>query len=301
MNVISPTLVQEGWLQQVEAIQQQMSRVQQEASTGLAFSTPAENPVGTAAVIALDAQKNAARNFEASQNTAANVLQVVAGSLGGMTHVLQQAEQLAIAMDSPTASGSTGAALSEAQALLGQLTELLNTQTDGYYVFAAADPLTPVATSVALINVPSSASTAPWTWELPVAPGLDTPISVNGFEPGIQAGGVSGFSVALQALNTLVTEVASGSTATAQGEIHQALSALTTATAVTGTYQDMVQQTGSQMQTWLTALSSQLSGTEDANMAQVASSLSTTETIYQAALRAGSTLLQANLWTVIKP
>lgn len=301
MNVISPTLLQDGWLQQVDGLQQHMSRIQEEASTGLAFTTPAQNPVGTAAVIALDAQETQAKTFASAQTTAGNVLQVVTGSLSGMTSVLQQAEQLAITVNSRTAAGNTGAALAEAQSLVGQLTDLLNTQTDGYYVFAAQDPTSPVATSVALLNVPSLATAAPFTWELPVAPGLETPISLNGFESGVMVGSVSGFSVALQALNTLIAEIPSGSTATAQGAIHQALDALTTANAVAGTYQDMVQQSQGQMQTWLTTLKSQVATTQDANMAQVVSDLSTEETVYQAALQAGSTLLQANLWTVIKP
>ena len=301
MNIISPTLLQDGWLQQVDALQQQMNQVQQEASTGLAFTTPAQNPVGTAAVIALDAQETQAQNFESAQATASNVLQVVTGSLAGMTNVLQQAEQLAITVNSATGSQDTGAAAAQAAALVGQLTNLLNTQTDGYYVFAAQNPTSAVATSVALLNVPSSATVAPFTWELPVAPGLTTPISVNGFESGVMVGSVSGFSVALQALNTLVAEIPGGSTATAQGAIHQALDAITTANAVAGTYQDMVQQSQSQMQTWLTTLQSQAATTQDANMGQVVTDLSTEETVYQAALQAGSTLLKDNLWTVIKP
>ncbi|MGC8487847.1 MAG: hypothetical protein ACP5QO_06455 [Clostridia bacterium] len=301
MDIISPTLVQDGWLQQVSQLQEAIGQTQEQAATGLAFTTPAENPVGTAAVIALSAQETQARDLQTSQTTAGNVLQVVTGGLTGITGILQQAEQLAISVNSPASGSTAGAAVAEAQALVGQLTALLNTQADGYYVFAASDPTQPVASSVALLNAPSSATVSPWSWELPVAPGLTTPISINGFEAGVMVGSVSGFSVALQALNALVAEIPGASTATAQGQIQTALDAITTANAVAGTYQDLVQQGQNQMQTWLTTLETQVSTTQSANMVQVASQMATEQAVYQAALQAGNMLIQADLWTVIKP
>lgn len=301
MNILSPQMVQDSLLSQVDQLQQNMGQIQRQAATGLAFQNPQDNPVGTAAVIALQGQQTQAEDIQQALTTGQNTLQVVAGALGGMTTLLQRAQQLAITATEPGSQGSSAATVAEAQALAEQLAGLLNTQTDGYYVFAASNPTAPVATSVALVNVPTLATVTPWQWQLPIAPGQENPVTINGFEPGVALGTVSAFSVAIQALNALIAEIPTGNTAAAQSTLHQALDAITTANALVGTYQDINQQGQTQMQTWLTTVQTQIGTTQDANMAQVVSQLTQEETVYQAALQAGNSLIKADLWTVINP
>jgi flagellin-like hook-associated protein FlgL len=300
LPAITPTLVQTGWLASVDQIQQQLTIAQGEAASGLAFTTPDQNPVGTAAVDALDGQLTATAVIQHHLTTAQNTLTVVTGALSQMVDLVDRANQLALTFANPGTAPGQSAAVAQATALRNAFVGLLNTESAGQYVFAAANPLAPVATTAAVTNLPA-AGAAPWAWVLPTGPGSSTPVTLNGFEPGVAVGTQSGWSVALNALNALIAAIPTGQTGSAQQALVQAQHTLATAVAVAGTYQDAVQigQTAASQQQ--TALQAQRASIQDANLPAVLTTLSTEQTELQAALQAGNALLQADLWTVIKP
>lgn len=300
LSALTPTLVQTTWLSGVNQLQEQLATAQEQVATGRAFTSPAENPVGTAGVLALDAQLTATGILQGHLTTAQNTLGVVTGALSQMMHLMDQANQLAISMKNAGTSTGKAAAVAQATTLRNAFVSLLNTQSAGQYVFAAGTPLQSVATTSGVTNLPATGAT-PWAWVLPTSPHSSTPVTLNGFEPGVAVGGQSGWAASLKALNALITAIPTGHLSNAATALQTAQTAVANANAVAGTYQEAVQigQTAASAQS--TALQSQRASIQDANLPQVMSQLATRQTELQSALAAGQALLKADLWTVITP
>jgi flagellar hook-associated protein 3 FlgL len=80
--------------------QAQLSQIYQEISSGVALSTPADNPLGAAQAVQLSSTATALSQYTTNQNAALSSLQAESSTLGSVLTTLQSANTLALSVGS---------------------------------------------------------------------------------------------------------------------------------------------------------------------------------------------------------
>lgn len=279
------------------ALQTQMTTLQEEEASNLAYTAPDQAPATIVASMTVTSGLDAEQWDQTNLTTANEVLTTVNGALEQMTQLLNSAEALAVQASNATTQipDEMTALVATAEHYVTEYAGLLNTQAQGVYVFAAADPFQPVVVGSSLVNQPAPGSTA-WVWQLPVQPGVSVAITANGYEPGIAPGSTSVFVTAWNALNHLVSALQQGAPSTAEGALQQAASELNSLTAYMGAQQTNVHTFANQASTAILAAQEHLSALDSVNLPAVLSQQAADQTAYEAALQATGALLQLSLW-----
>jgi flagellar hook-associated protein 3 FlgL len=135
---VTDTSIREAWLQALATTQARLARTQDQVSTGLRFSRPAEDPVG--AVQVLDLNRALAQSTQYSRNAdiASNRLGLEETTLARAGDVLQRLRELAVEANNATQTNETRASIAtEVRQALEGLVQLANTQdAGGNYLFS---------------------------------------------------------------------------------------------------------------------------------------------------------------------
>jgi flagellar hook-associated protein 3 FlgL len=135
---VTDASIREAWLQALATTQARLARTQNQVSTGLRFSRPAEDPVG--AVQVLDLNRTLAQSSQYSRNAdlAANRLGLEETTLARVGDVLQRVRELAVEANNATETNETRASIAtEVRQALESLVQLANTQdASGNYLFS---------------------------------------------------------------------------------------------------------------------------------------------------------------------
>jgi flagellar hook-associated protein 3 FlgL len=134
---VSNLLQTEVSSQQITQTQQQLLEVQNELSTGQRINTPSDDPGDSAIVMqiqkTLDQRDAYAKNLQNTQNQ----LSEVDSSLGNLTDLLQQAQNIASQnVGSQVTADQRQAAAAVIESLYNQAVSTGNTQFEGSYIFA---------------------------------------------------------------------------------------------------------------------------------------------------------------------
>jgi len=135
---ISTLSFQMNAVDQMDALQQAMSKTQTELSTGKQIQTAADNPVGMTQVVQLNTQLSASQQYVANGNLAGTNLKLEAQALTDATNVLQSVRDTAIQGNNATMNTSDRQNLAtQLQQQLQQLVGIGNRQDgQGNYVFS---------------------------------------------------------------------------------------------------------------------------------------------------------------------
>lgn len=151
---ISTLSFQMNAVDQMDALQQAMSKTQTELSTGKQIQTAADNPVGMSQVVQLDTQLSASRQYVTNGNLAGASLNLETQALGDATNTLQSVRSLIVEANTSTINASQRQDIStQLQQLEQQLVGIGNRQdAQGNYLFsgyaAGTQPFTQNGTSV---------------------------------------------------------------------------------------------------------------------------------------------------------
>ena len=122
----------------MENQQSQLLQVQQQISTGVAISNPADNPLGAAQAVTLSATSATLTQYTSNQTTALTALQLEDTTLSSVTSTLQSINSLVIQAQNGSLNDNDRQALAnQMEGYRNQLLTLANT-TDGAgnYIFA---------------------------------------------------------------------------------------------------------------------------------------------------------------------
>jgi flagellar hook-associated protein 3 FlgL len=275
----------------------QQDALTSELSSGLAVSSPGDDPLAASQGVALGSAISREDAYVQSATSLEGMLQTSDSALGSAVTQITSAISLATSGLNGTLSGSD---LSEIGTQLGairdQVVSLANTEYAGSYLFSgtagSTQPYTNDTSTTPATAVYSGDTNQQYT-ETPS--GQKIAVSV----PGSAIFSASGADV-LGSLNKLIadfsTGTASASTQADMNELSAGLSNLSAQRAVLDTSLGTLQQTSSYASTEETNLEAQQSTLVSANTATIATQLSATETQQQALMSVMSTIGSKSLF-----
>lgn len=271
-----------GSLDQVQANGQQLS---QELSSGVSITSLSQNPVGAGENVLLLNQIQQDDSFSTSSNLVTGQLQVADSALGSVVSELTQAISLATRANNGTLNASDVKSISNQIAgILDEVQSLANTNYQGQYIFAggktgSAPFSTTTATSPGITSYNGDANVN----HLVLPNGQKIQLNV----PGDQIFLGSGTNSVFGALNALVADYSSGTVNTTQAVSDTA--ALSTALNYVSQQRVTIDNSMTQLSAAASAvtnektqLTTQQTNLMQADLAQVASQLSLSETQQQA-------------------
>ncbi|MBC7339113.1 MAG: flagellar hook-associated protein FlgL [Firmicutes bacterium] len=282
----------DGVLADLRSTWSRLSRYERELSSGKRLLRPSDDPVGVVRSLSLRSELNRINRYLANADDASNWLEITDAALGQAGDVIQRVRELAVSTLGTVPRSTLQAVHAEVSRLLEQLVAIGNTQYADRYIFAGQQTLTPPFT---LTGNPTS------------------PVSYNGDARPIWREVGSGITVqvnrpgdgALQrAMVTTATFVHALDTAISTGgtvppgvldDLDGALDAILQERAQVGADAHRIEATRSRLQDSVYEVTSLLSETEDADMAEVIVRLTSTEAAYRAALEAGARIIQPSL------
>src|ERR1700677_347550 len=124
---------------QITGTQTQLLTIQNELSTGLAVNTPSDNPAAAAIIIQLQQTLNRQASYNDTINGVSSQMSQTDTSLGNLTTLLQQAEQIASAdVGSDVSQTQRTSDATVVQSIYSQAMTIANSQYNGQYLFGGA-------------------------------------------------------------------------------------------------------------------------------------------------------------------
>src|SRR5580704_17181046 len=124
---------------QIDSEQGQPVTIENELATGNAINTPSDNPAASAIIIQLQQSLNRQSSYTDTINSASAQLSQSDSSLGNLSTLLQQAEQIASAdVGSDVSQSQRTADASVVQTIYNQALTIANQQYNGQYLFGGA-------------------------------------------------------------------------------------------------------------------------------------------------------------------
>jgi flagellar hook-associated protein 3 FlgL len=134
---VTQSLNQTQFLTAIDALESNISQTQNQVSSGLAFTTPAQDPIAAGAVSNYDQALAQSNQYTANGNSAQSSLQTEESTLTQVQDQLQSLRSLALEANSGTQSSADLSALAQqASQIQSTLLSLANTQNaGGGYIF----------------------------------------------------------------------------------------------------------------------------------------------------------------------
>ena len=286
-------------LAEVAQTQQQVNTDEQEIASGLSVNEPSDNPGAAALLVENAGQTSEADQFERSIGSIQGEIQSADSTLDSVTTALQQAISLGTEGANGTENAADRAAIVvQIQGIQSQLLNLANLTYQGNYVFAGT--ATQAAAYVLDPSSPSGVTYQGNTGVNRVRVGSQITLQTN--LPGSQLFSASGGNV-FQSIQDLITSLQGGNTAsigTAVTEVGDASSYLSEESVF---YGNALNQLTSQ-QTYLASDTTELAQQETtiggADLPNVISNLTTSQTSLQATLEAIAQTESTNLFQYLK-
>lgn len=135
MRITNNTLT-DGYLRNLSRNLNQMQKYQNQLSSGKEVSKPSDNPMAVSKIMNLENSIKTNEQYNRNIDDALGWVKTADGSMGEVTSSLLRARDLIIYGANGTLSDTDRSALAdEVDQLSGQLTQVLNTNYDGRYVF----------------------------------------------------------------------------------------------------------------------------------------------------------------------
>jgi flagellar hook-associated protein 3 FlgL len=125
--------------QNIDSTQSQLLKVENELSTGQAINVPSDNPSAASMIMQLNQTLNRQQTYNDTINTTSSQLAQTDTSLGNLTTLLQQAQQIASAdVGSDVTQTQRQSDIAVVQSLYNQSLSIANQQLNGQYLFGGA-------------------------------------------------------------------------------------------------------------------------------------------------------------------
>ncbi|MCY0899169.1 MAG: flagellar biosynthesis protein FlgL [Firmicutes bacterium] len=304
---ITPLVISNTLLQNIQNQELQIAQLQEEESTGQKFEVPANNPIAAETTLNLNNALSQLKSYTASAQSAQGWLNQTSGALTSMINlwdqVLQTATQATNSTNSQADLNAMAESVAEMQANLG---EILDTQYESTYIFGGYQNLTPPVPVGANNQYPASVTwpnTAGQAQLFEINSGTSVAVNLTGYEAVGQPAGQNFLASAYNDLGSLVTAIQQGPAAVQAvlPSLESDLNHLTSAQSLIGGRLQQVQNTLTQLQNASADISESVANVSGANMAQVTTQLAQEEDAYQAALQSGSQILSLSLLNFINP
>jgi flagellar hook-associated protein 3 FlgL len=293
----TPTIISSQLVQNLNADQSQQATLEEQLSTGDLINTPSDNPAGASTLMQLNSSLARAQQYVSNANDGLGWLSLGTSTLNSVVSALQTAQQSVMALSGNSLSGQQAAitgTTAQLQSTLQQVLSLANTTYGNQAIFAGTGNVSQAYDSSGNYVGGGNAPTRT------VAPGVTVPVSVTG--PQVFGSGTSGLLGSSGVLQTLITDVSTGTSASLQKAMSTDLTALNSAiqavegqAAVLGANYQRMQSFSQQATNSQAALQSQMSSLDSVNVAQATTQLTQDQQTYQTGLWAAAQIEQHSL------
>ena len=290
MRVTSGMMV-DGVLSDLRGTWARLSRCERQLASGKRISSPSDDPVGVVRALGLRSNLNQVERYLNNVDDGRNWIEMTDTALAQVGDILQRARELAVSTAGSVPDSTLRAAEAEVSRLFEQLAEVGNTSYAGRYIFAGQETLTKPFT------VDTASSPPSYTYGgdsgsilREVGPGVSMQVNRPGDEALVPA-----FDAIRDYLNTLRGGAGAKSPEAVLEGLDGAIDHVLGQRAHVGADGHRLELARARLQDMSFQLKSLLSETEDADMAEVITHLTTEEAAYRAALEAGARIIQPSL------
>lgn len=275
----------------IQSASDRLSKLQQKMSSGKELQKPSDDPFGVTRALQLRSELESNRQYQRNAADANDWHAVTDTTLAHITDLVLRARDLVVQGASDTI-GPAGR-----QAIVAEFTQLVdsvkseaNTKVAGRYVFGGSATLAQPYT-VGGVDTYAGNTDA---MRREIGPGVQIDLNVSGSAAiGDDTSGL------LKAMRDAITHLTAGDTASLQTTDLQAITDsadnVTNLRAEVGARQMRLETASARLQEIEQTQNELLSKTEDADMAKTYVDFSTQQAVYQAALKAGSQVVQPSL------
>jgi flagellar hook-associated protein 3 FlgL len=311
MRVSSSSFAQ-SFLYQTNQLENEQNTLQSEATTGLKFASPADDPSGMSEALDLQTDSTANTQYQSNITQLQDSATTSYNALNGLQTLISQANTIAAGVDGTTSQSAMAADATQVGAILQQALQLANTQdSSGNYIFGGTNVSTPpfAATTDANGNVTGVAYQGNTSLaQAEIAPGVT--VSAQTLGANTTGTGPRGlitdsrygadlFNHLISLQNDLSSGNASAVTTTDVPNLSNDENNIAYQVGSNGVVQSELTNTNAVATQQGTSLTTQMSNLTNANLATTLTQLQQTETAYQAALESGVQVMQISLLNYI--
>ncbi|HVV58492.1 MAG TPA: flagellar hook-associated protein FlgL [Gaiellaceae bacterium] len=288
MTRITNSMVSRTVLADIQNVQAQLTSTQERLSSGKEITKPSDDPFGTSRALLFTSEISANTQYQSNVQDASSWLTTTDAALSSMSSDAGRARDLIL----EGANGSfdqndRDAIADELDQLADSIKTAGNSQYAGNYVFGGTVTQTPPFAMGAVDTYAGNSAAI----NRSIGQGVTMQVNITGDQV---------VSPILAAIRQAAIDLRSGGTpgnlgTTDLAALDAATAQLSSAQATVGARENRLTTAASRLQQLEQAQSQQLSDTQDADMAQTMIDFSTQSAVYQAALKAGATLIQPSL------
>lgn len=288
MTRITNSMVSRTVLADIQNVQSQLTATQERLSSGKQITKPSDDPFGTSRALLFTSEISANTQYQSNVQDASSWLGTTDTALSSISSDAGRARDLILQGSNGTLDQNDKDAIAaELDQLVDSIKTAGNTQYAGNYVFAGTK------TQTAPFTVGGADTYAGDTNAINRSIGQGVTMQVN-------VTGDQVVSPVLAAIRQAAVDLRAGGTpgnlgTTDLNALDTATAQLSSAQATVGASENRLTAAASRLQQLQQAQSQQLSDTQDADVAQTMIDFSTQSAVYQAALKAGATLIQPSL------
>lgn len=288
MDRITDIMTSRSILANIENVQSQLTQTQNVLSSGRKLTKPSDDPYGTSQALFFNGELADNAQYQTNVNNASSWLSATDTALSSINSDAQRARDLILqGANGSLSQTDLNSIASELDQLADSIKTTGNTQYAGSYVFSGT------ATQTQPFVVGGSDTYAGNTAQInrQIGQGVTATINVTGDTV---------VSPILAAIRQAAIDLRVGGTPGNLGTsdlkaLDTATASLSESQAVVGATQNRMTSALSRLQQLQVAQNQQLSDVQDADMAQTMLDFSTQSAVYQAALKAGATIIQPSL------
>ena len=276
----------------------QVTKAQEQLSSGKVISKPSDNPTLASKIMNLDNSIKENEQYSKTIDSSMNWINTADGSLGNVADTLQRVRELVVSGANGTLTDSDRAASAEEVSTLSQqLADELNTKFDGRYIFGGQKTRSaPFAVNNGVLDYSGDSSNI----SREIAANVTVPIPSDGGQLTQATGTSSADNGNLgKLLSSIVTALKNGDTSALSGnmlgdlDIH--IDNVVNFRSKMGAVYNRLDAAGQRNATENTSMTELLSNSEDVDVAAKTVEYNSMSTVYQACLSAGAKLLKTSL------
>jgi flagellar hook-associated protein 3 FlgL len=296
---ITTGMLQRSILADLNRSTERLSRTQGKLSSGKELTRPSDDPAAVGKAMLLRESVGATQQHQRNVLDARGWTEATEAALASMTDVVHRAKALVVQGASDSSSPQARASIAkEVDQLIASLKEQANTAYGGRYLFSGtATKTAPYATATDAYQ----GNPDPIARE--IGPGVSLTINTTA-DRVLGSGQAAADDKLLDTLADIRDHLLSGDTASLQGTDLQRLDAgvdtLLDLRAANGAVGNRLESAESRLAAVEELATKSLSDTEDADMAKTLIDLSTQTSAYQAALKAGASIVQSSLMDFLR-
>ncbi len=295
---ITPAMIRGSTINDINASLSALERSSNELSSGKTILAPSDNPYGASRAIDLQSQLDGLTSYATNAQDGISWATTAESAMSNMSSILQRVRELTLQASNGTYNqGDLNSIANEITQLTETIKQDANTQYAGQYVFSGTLTTTPPYQQGESDAYSGNAGTVARS----IGPSASVAINTN-ISSLLGSGKASADGKLLDVLRTISQHLLEGTTegknalnTTDLKNLDANIEMLSQLQTTTGTAIDQLRTASSRIEDLQVAITKTLSDTEDADIAKTSIAFSNQQAAYQAALRAGATIVQESL------